>query len=402
MDELTLRDAVALALLRSPDLTAFSWEKRAREARVLQARRHPNPKLEALVENLGTDRDHITGGRQTTLRLGQLIELGGKRSARMAVASLELDVAGWDYEIARINLLSRVSRSFVDVLSAQRRTALAEEAVSLAERSAGVVSERVEAGKASPIEETKASVAVATARIGLDRTRRRLEASRRTLSATWGTTSPRFQSVVGDLNAIGPVPALDLLAQLLTRHPELALWATEVSLRQATVDLEEARRVPDLTVAGGYQRYSLGEGADTFLVGISIPLPLFNRNRGRIEEARHQEARAEEHRRAAHLRLGLALAASYEALSSAYSEVTALRDTVLPAAQDVFDVVTEGYRLGRFGLLDVLDSQRTLFDVRHQYLRAAADYHKAVVDVERLIGAPLDSAELRQDGDLPR
>ena len=373
VDELTLGHAVALALLRSPDLAAFAWEKRAREARLLQARLHPNPELDALVENLGSDRDSITGGQQTTIQLGQVIELGGKRSARTEVASLGLDVARWDYEIERIDLLSRVSRSFIEVLSAQRRTTLAEETVSLAEQSAGVVSERVKAGKASPIEETKANVAVATARIGLERTKRRLEVSRRALSATWGTTLPSFKNVVGDLDSIGPIPELERLTELLTQHPELARWAAEVSLRQATVDLEKARRVPDLTVAGGYSRYSLGEGADTFLVGVSIPLPLFNRNKGRIQEAHHQEARAEEHRRSAELRLGIALAASYATLSSAYSEVTALRDTVLPGAQDVFEVVTEGYRLGRFGLLDVLDSQRALFEVRHQYLRMAGN-----------------------------
>jgi cobalt-zinc-cadmium efflux system outer membrane protein len=74
---------------------------------------------------------------------------------------------------------------------------------------------------------------------------------------------------------------------------------------------------------------------------------------------------------------------------------------VLPGAQNAFEKVNEGYRLGRFGLLDVLDSQRTLFEARRQYLRAAEDYHQAVVDVERLIGARLDSAEPTRDGDLP-
>jgi cobalt-zinc-cadmium efflux system outer membrane protein len=298
--------------------------------------------------------------------------------------------------------LSHVSRSFIEVLSAQRRVALAEETVSLTEQSAGVVSERVKAGKVASVEETKASVAVATARIGLGRTRRRLDASRRTLSATWGTTSPHFKAVVGDLDSIGSIPELERLTELLNRHPELALWAAEVSLRQATVDLAKAGRVPDLTVGAGYRRHSVGEGADTFLVGVSIPLPFFNRNQGRIQEALHQEARAEAERRSAEIRLGIALAESYETLSSAYSEVTALRDTVLPGAQSVFEVMTEGYRLGRFGLLDVLDSQRTLFDVRHQYLRAATEYHKAVVDVERLIGDRLDSVEMRRDGDSPR
>ena len=403
IDELLLGQAVALALVRSPELATFAWEVRTREARVIQAGAHPNPALHLLVQELGTDREEITGGEQTTIQIGQLVELGGKRSARTQVASLERDLAGWDYEIKRINLLSRVSHSFIEVLSAQRRVALAEETVHLADQSAGVVSERVKGGKASPVEETKATVALATAQIGLDRTRRELETARRALSATWGNTAPHFETAVGDLDSIPPIPDLEQLRHLLTRNPELALWAAEVSLRQATVDLEKARRVPDLTVGGGYKHYSVSAGEDvgTFLVEVSIPLPLFNRNRGGVQAARHQEVKSKEERHSANIRLGIALAESHNALSAAYSRVTALRDTVLPGARSAFEAVSEGYRLGRFGLLDVLDSQRTLFKARHEYLRAATDYHNAVVDVERLIGDRLDSTVTRRDGDLP-
>jgi len=403
IDELSLGQAVALALLRSPDLAAFAWQVRAREARVIQAGAHPNPELRLSVEELGTNREEITGGEQTTIQLGQLVELGGKRSARTQVASRKRDVAGWDYEIKRINVLGRVSHSFIEVLSAQSRVALAEETVRLADQSAAVVSERVKGGKASPVEETKATVALATAQIGLDRTRRELQAARRALSGTWGSTTPHFKTAVGDLNSIPPVPDLEQIRQMLTGNPELALWAAEVSLRQATVELEEAERVPDLTLSGGYKHYSVsaGEDASTYLVEVSIPLPLFNRNRGGIQAARHQAVKSEEQRRSAEIRLGIALAESHNALSAAYSRVTALRDTVLPGAQSAFDAVSEGYRLGRFGLLDVLDSQRTLFEARHEYLQAATDYHKAVVDVERLIGDRLDSTAARRDGDLP-
>jgi cobalt-zinc-cadmium efflux system outer membrane protein len=208
---------------------------------------------------------------------------------------------------------------------------------------------------------------------------------------------------VGTLDFFPPVPDLQQLTKRLPRNPEFALWATEVSLREAAVDLEKARRVPDLTVGGGYKRYSasVGENVDTYLVEASIALPIFNRNRAGIRAARHQASKSEEEQNSARVRLEIALAERYNALSSAYSRVTALRDTVLPGAHSAFDAVSEGYRLGRFGLLDVFDSQRTLFEARHEYLQAATDYHKAVVDVERLIGGRLDTTATRRDGDLP-
>ncbi len=394
--------AIALALLRSPDLAEFAWGVRAQEARVLQAGLLPNPSLSTLVENLGTGRDDITGGVQTTIQLGQLVELGGKRSARKQVAALELDLAEWTYEIERLDLLRRVSRSFIEVLGAQQRVVLAQEIVQLAEKSADAVLARVEAGKESPVEEIKANVALSTARIGLDRTRRQLDSSRKVLSAAWGNTEPLFRFVVGDFDTFFTFPALQRLTQLLVENPLLSLSAGEVLFRQAEVDLAKASRVPDLTVGAGVRRYeTFGRDTDALLVGFSIPLPLFDRKQGEVLAARSEVERAAERRRATELRLRVALAESYQLLSSAYSEVTALRNTVLPGAQNAFEAVNEGYRLGRFSLLDVLDSQRILFEARRQYLRVAEDYHKAVVDVERLIGVRLDSVEPTQDGDLP-
>ena len=125
------------------------------------------------------------------------------------------------------------------------------------------------------------------------------------------------------------------------------------------------------------------------MVGASIPLPFFDRNRGGIEEARSRLAKVHEERRAAQARVAAALADAYAALASAHDEVTALRSAVLPGSQQTFDAVSEGYRLGRFGYLDVLESQRTLIGAGSQYLRALSDYHKAIANVERLIGAPL-------------
>ncbi|MBI4563358.1 MAG: TolC family protein [Planctomycetes bacterium] len=395
--DLTLREAVALALLRSPDLATFGWEVRAREASVLQAGLPPNPGLSASVENLATSRkeEATTGGIQTTIQLGQLIELGGKRSSRIEVASRERDVAGWEYEIRRIDLLSRVSQLFIEVLSAQRRIALMEEAVRLAEQSAAAVSERVKAGKVSPVEETKANVALSTARIGLERSKRELEASRKALSGTWGSRTPRFKSALGELDSVPAIPAIERLTGLLDQNPTLALWAAEMSMRKAAVELARSHAIPDLTVAAGYRRYTVSgeDDVDAMVVGFSIPLPVFSRNQGGVREALYRVARSQEERRLAEVRLAVELGESYKALSSAYSEATALRDTVLPGAQSAFDAVSEGYRLGRFGLLDVLDSQRTLFEVRSQHLRAATEYHKAVVDVERLVGDRLESAK---------
>lgn len=390
----SLRNAVALALLQNPALAAFAWESRAREARILQAGRRINPTLDLTSQDFGATRVPGTDGDQpvqpqTTLQLSQLIELGGKRTARQRLAETNRDLAQWDYEAARIDVITEVSRAFTDVLAAQETLALTDETIRLVTQVQENVAARVAAGVVSPIEETRATVALGAVRAEAARARRTLDASRTRLALLWGSPTATFPSVIGDLKAEPPpLPAVAGLTAMLEQNPELARWAAEVLQREAALALEQARRVIDVGVSAGYRRYTTVDST-AFVVGASIPLKLFDRNRDGIEEARLRLAKAYEERRAAASRVAAVLADAYAALAAAHDEITILRTTVLPGAQQAFDAVTEGYRLGRFGFLDVLDAQRTLIGAGSQYLRALSDYYKAVANVERLIGAPL-------------
>jgi len=377
-----LRQVLALALMKNPELAAFSWEVRAQEAAALQAALLPNPELGAALENIGLDQS------ETTIQLSQLIELGGKRSKRAEVASLTEELARWDYEAKRIDVLTKTSQAFVDVLGLQQQLALIEERVRLSEEVARVVSERVKAGKVSPIEETRAHVALSTAQIALDRGQQQLIVARKRLGAAWGSAEPPFEKAEGDLHAVSPIPTLEALARRLSLNPELARWATEISQRRAVIRLEKSKALPDLSVSGGVRRFNQTD-ENTFVAGVTIPLSFFNRNQGNISEARHQLKRAEEARRAAAVRVTVELSEAYGDLATRVAEVQALEEKVLPGARSTFEAMNEGYRLGKFGLLDVLDAQRTLFEARSQYLNALTGYHQAVAEVERLIGEPL-------------
>lgn len=392
---ISLRDALALALMQSPELATFAWELRAREARILQAGRLPNPVINTLFEDLGAT-TRFTGGEglvqpQTTIQLSQLIELGGKRAARQELAAFSRDLAAWDYEMARIDLLTQVTRAYLDVLASQESVALSEQTTKVVEEVQQTVRVRVAAGVVSPIEQTKAEVALAVVRIESDRARRTLGADRRRLAALWGSSVARFQSADGDLTKLPPLPEFAELQDRLSQSPELARWATEIAQRQEALAVERSRRVPDVTISVGYRRFTEID-SNAFLIGGSIQLPLFDRNRGGIQEARDRVSKAYEEQGAAQVRVTAMLAEAYRALASAKDEVTAVASNVLPGARSAFEAVGEGYRLGRFGYLEVLDAQRTLVGAGGQYLRALSDYHKAAAEVERLIGEPLGDA----------
>jgi outer membrane protein, heavy metal efflux system len=392
---LTLRQALALALMNNPSLAASSWDIRAGEARMLQAGLFPNPELGVEVENFGgSDLTRGFVASETTVQLSQLVELAGKRWKRKRVAALERDLSGWEYEIERVRVFSETTRAFVDVLAAQERLALSRDLVSLAEQVLEAVSERVRAGKVSPVEETRARVSLASSNVDRERTYHELTAARATLAAAWGDETPRFQEVRGDLTRLPCIPSAERLASRLPMNPEIEQRAVEMETRRASVEMEKAMRVPDLTLSGGVRR--LQEIEETaFVMGLSIPLPVFDRNQGGTLEAQYRLARAEQESRALYVRVHKTLTRAYERLTTASEEALTLRNEVLPGARTAFEASGEGFRQGKFDYLDVLDAQRTFFEARARYIDSLAELHKAVADVERLTGEPLDDTETK-------
>jgi cobalt-zinc-cadmium efflux system outer membrane protein len=390
-DILRLSQAQALALMHNPELAAFTWEVRAKEARTLQAGLAPNPEIGVEFENFaGTGNLQGIDGAEVTVALSQVIELAGKRQKRTRVAALERDLSAWDYEATRLDVLTRVTQAFVDVLSAQERLAVDTELVRLAEQVLQGAEARVKAGKVPPIETTRARVALSTSRMALGRTQRALTAAKARLVAIWGGTHPAFEKAVGDLESLRAIPSAEALAERIEQNPDLARWATVMAQRQAAITLEEAKRIPDPTLGGGF-RYFNETQDQAFLFLVSMPLPIFDRNQGNLLETRYQSAKAEAERRMAAVGVRSALAESYAELSAAFAEARTLRDEILPGAERAFETASTGHRQGKFQFLDVLDAQRTLVEVRGQYIEVLATYHRAVAALERLIGEPLNA-----------
>lgn len=398
-NDLTLRNAALLALQRNPELAAFAKETRALQGVTLQAGLLPNPDLVIMAENAGNfqkvnNSPSLVSAKEveqqdTTIRLHQVIELGGKRAARVKAASLGEEVAGQDYEARRVGLIAQVANVFTEVLAGQERLRLAEENVQLAQKVVDTVSKRVRAGKVPPIEETKVGVALSTTRIELEQSRRDLAAARKRLALLWGNSSPQFSKVLGDLKSLVALPSFEVLAERVLASPMALRAMKNIEQRKALLEVEHTRRIPNLTVIAGVLNHSQ-TGGTTAVAGISVPLQLFDRNQGNLREAYQRVDKAMDEQTATDLRLKTELAQAYEALSAAQNEIGILRIEVLPAARSAFEVTNRGYELGKFGFLEVLDAQRTLFQNEVLYVRALANYQRLVNEIERLIAAPLD------------
>ena len=391
---ITLVQALSLSIMKNPGLAAYSWEVRAAEARILQASLLPNPEFDFQAEELGwSDYRNGIGSAVMYFIFSQMLELGDKRGKRTSVARLETDIEDWEYASKRLDLLAETTKAFIRALAARKKVALSEKFHQLAKRVFQVVSERVEAGKVSPLEKTKAQVTVAGTRIELERARRQWNVSRKRLAANWGSISPKFEGVAGDLDKISALPSIDKLLEKTAQNPDQARWETEILLGEAKLEFEKSKRIPNVTVSAGLQRFEQTND-NALVVGLSIPIPVFDHNQGRIEEARHNLRKVEEQKRITDVRIKTELSSAYQILSASYLEAISLKKDVLPAAQRVFDGLSEGYRQGKFRYLDVLDAQRTLFTAQATYIEALANYHETSVEVERLIGQRVDKARV--------
>ncbi len=379
---LTLKAALMLARVQNSELAVMGREVGAADAALLQSEVLPNPELSATWEEVGKP------SRSTSLQISQLVELGGKRSARIRAAGLGKDAATAEFEAKRIDVLTRAAQAFIDVLAGQRRKQLSDQAVALAGQAAEAVCKRVTAGKVSPLEETKARLEAGAARIDAEQAGRELASARKRLTAFWGNGAPRFTEAAGDLEMLVDIPPLEQLTRRAQHNPERVRSIAEVARRSALLDGERAKRIPDITLGAGVKRAQ--ENRENLpLLTLSIPLPFFDRNQGNVLEALRRVEKARDEQSFTDTRLESELGQTYERLKAVEMEVKTLRDELLPGAKSAFDAATTGYQLGKFGFLDAIDAQRTLFQSNQQYVKALAEFHRAVADIERLTGEPL-------------
>lgn len=385
--ELSLRDALRLSLAANPRLQALGWEVRKAEGRTRQAGARPNPSVSFDFENIGGTSG--SAGSEATLSVGQLLELGGKRSARLGAARSDQEVVSLDVQGERLALIGEVTARYIEALTSDRSLALSEEEVRAAEEAAATTGQRVKSGAAHPVERRRADVELANLR--LERTILQSDAllARSRLSSLWGEPEPRFDRLTGSLGALPLLPGLDSLSLRAEASPVITRWRAEQEARRRRLDLERARRTPDLNAQAGVRRLSETD-ARTFVAGISLPVPLFDRNRGAIEEASAALAQVSSAEAQARLEIRQSLAERHAMLRRATVKLEALRDEVLPESQRAFEEMRLGFERGRFSYLDLLEARRTWLRARREELQTLLQAHLAVAELERLLGSALE------------
>lgn len=387
---LTVAAAVERAMRMHPEIRAALSEVAAQAGAVKQAGALPNPELELLREGLDEP------DRTSTVQLNIPLELGGKRAARIRAAEREQQVASLDVAAVRARIRGETIAAFYEVVAAMERSRLAGEIASIAAKATDVAGKRVLAGKVSPVEETRARVAQASVRIEAVQAKRELARAKGKLAAMVGADPHNIDIASPEAIELPRIAALPALLAQLERSPGVARARALVEQRQAAVDVERSRRMPDITVALGTKRE---DGRRQTVVGLSVPLPLFNRNQGSLLESLRRTDKARDELDAEAVRLRTELYDAHARMAAALEEVALIATDVLPGAESTYQAASRGFELGKFSFLEVLDAQRTLFQSKNQYLLAVAESYRASAEIDRLVGAtgPLTGSTQAQE-----
>lgn len=392
---LTIDDAVARALETAPIIRASEEGLRASEGAYRQAGARPNPELLIEAENFGGSGDFSGfGGGEYTYSLGQQIERGGKRRARRAFAGAERDIAGRTVERTRLDIIFAAQAAFIDAVAAEAEADLARARADNAEETRRTVARRVEAAKDPRGAGESAEAAAAAARSDLARAEREREVARQQLGILAGLNAADFvliapwfaapPAVIGD-------PSVDA-----SKSPDLAILKSLEDRAAAAAALERATARQDPTISVGVR--NLRETRDTAaILSVSMPLAIFNQNKGAIARAEAERRRAAFEREAGEIALSREIVRARSVLDVATAEAATLRRDVIPRAESALSNARAGYARGAFTYLEVFSAQAALFDFRAKEVDALRRAHFAKAEFDRLtarLAAPADMKEL--------
>ena len=388
---LTLGQAIALVLENNPQLQAADFDTRAAAARIRQQRQATPWELGIELENLaGTGEASGISDMETTLSLGRVLEAGDKPRLRGEVARFEAGMLRHEQDAKRLDLLSKATRRFLDIVRVQAEQKLAQEQVGLMRRTLKAVQKRFRIGKAPAAERSRTKINLAKAELALEETDHLLASGRRQLSILWGELEPGFGRAQADIFQLQAEQDFAVLDRLIENNPVLVSLATAKRLADARLQLARASGLTNMDIRAGVRHLNASDDVGLVL-SLRMPLGSSGRAQAYVTEAeslmQQQPFLAQQQR----LALRATLFELRQEMLHARDRLTAYQKRIIPAAEQALHDYSNGYEAGRYSLLELTSAQETLLQARRAALSAAVDHHKVSTEIVRLTGTNLSS-----------
>jgi cobalt-zinc-cadmium efflux system outer membrane protein len=370
------------AQTRSPRLSEAAASVRQAQGQVQQAHARPNPVASVQIENFAASSPFGSDQAQTTLTVDQPIELGGKRSARIAASRAGVTFAQARAELTRVDFSFTLADTYIQAEAAQRKLALAEEALALARESLRITQVLLDAGREAQLRVLQVQATVTSAEAQVQLAKASAVDALAKLTALANAAEP-YTAVSPGLLDRAPI---NRSAAPLDPAATPAVIAAEADRDAAArrVNVERVRSVPDLTASIGVRRFPY-DNSTALVAGVSAPLPLFDRNRGNTASARADLDAATARLATARLDAEAGTRSALFRLDAATARLASLTSAEA-TANDVFRLTRTGYENGRISLFELLNAQRTLTEARSMAVDARLDRARAEAELARLQG----------------
>jgi len=382
--ELTLDQAVTLAFERSALLRAEDAAVNAVRHQAALDGLSPTITVGAEFENaMGTGAVSGVRSAETTLRLGRVFELGGKRAARQQIGVARVELQANERAKRKLDLAAEVTRRYIEVVSKQARLALSAQSLVLSRETVETMAYRVKRGRSSASDLALAELSVTRAELERESAAHELDSARVNLSVLWGEIKPDFEQANGTLDDLPETPALAALAERLLDTPAQRAYALESAQIDAQTRLAAASRRPDIQTTVGVRRLEALDDQGLVL-SVSLPFGLDERASLAVDKQRAERERVDSQRINAELTAYAVLHASYQELQHARHEVEALRERMIPTARKALAATQAGYDEARFSFLQVAQVRAVLLGLQNDQIQAAARYHQTLAEIERV------------------
>lgn len=381
---ITLPRAIQLAEQNSPRLKEALATMNGAQAGIQTAKAYTNPSFEFLAGHQSARPISTPGvpGALLHYSAGQTIEIPSERHSRIRAAMLGYAGTRYRMEVARLGVSADVKRAFYDLVWRKEQLKQANDNFALVDDLRRRVRLEVEVGEKGKLELTRAEAELARARVAVRSADVQVANARAILKVVIGSTSDDMFDADGSLDGSRSLPPLnDVRQQVLSNYPALAEADAVTERSRALVSQERARRIPQPSLYGEYEHQP---DITFYRFGVSVNVPLWNRQKGPIAQAQADVQRSEASARQLRLEIVSGLERAYDQYQISNEQVEGLQAGSLREAQAAVDAARSAYKFGERGILEVLDAQRVLQGVRSDLLDALYARQSALIDLEEL------------------
>ena len=386
--QLTLQTALDMLTKQSPTWLRDQLNSKIAEGNLIQARLRPNPDLELSSESyplFESNRGSFLNNQELVVRAGQTIETAGKRGKRIGVARQDLEATQSDLQNTFRQLKFELKRRYYEVVLAKAQLGLAQEVLTQFDDIIRLNEARFKQGEISGLEINRIRAERARFSNDLLDSDLQLKNAKTNLAELLGVQDLSTAFDVAEALA-APAVSLDLQAlqrEALELRPDIRAEKQRLERNRQNLSLQKAESVPNVTPFFGYKR---DFGQNTAAFGVSIPLPLFNRNQGAVSRASAEISQQQYEANRVELAVRRDVQEAYQTAQTQSEKVKALEQQYVPSARAAREIAQQSYRLGALDLIALLDSERTYRETLRAYNLSLFDYQTSIFQLETAVG----------------